>query len=229
MSLALLSCGRTEQDGSASEDVALQQREQDDSLETSDSDQDENNEGSVPEVDSISESESPDKMQKGREGSTTNSGGGGTTSIIEPRDDCRSVTGGGTKPWFDLLVKGSGFTDENGVRARVIAQVQDGYRFGLGDAVIQDGKFQIDLKQSLNDGSYVNISVYLDRDMNDSCNQEEHLIDFTTGIVNDDYQLDLSPLKLCTPEFGGSCSPRSEPVGSCNANGFDLTQLLTCE
>jgi hypothetical protein len=130
---------------------------------------------------------------------------------------------------YDLQVIGTGFAAHEGHVIRILATHGEP-TYGLGQAPIVDGAFDIFLPSVL--GDYTGIAVHLDTTRDDACDPETEFIwQWTTG-----------PASARGPAFRQGHSPGDavwdvtpdslrvfEEAGPCNLNGiFDLTTPLSC-
>jgi hypothetical protein len=128
--------------------------------------------------------------------------------------------------WDDLEVIGTGFDAYEGQTVRILVTPREPH-YGLGEAPIQNGSFDIFLPGVL--GDYTGIAVYIDKVRNNACDPAEEFIwQITTG---------PGPWRGLGVVTGGrtiwNVTPdtlRTFPqVGPCSLNGvFDLTTPLPC-
>lgn len=127
----------------------------------------------------------------------------------------------------DLEVIGTGFDADEGRMIRVVVTLREP-NYGLGEAPIQDGAFNLYLPGVL--GDYTGLAVHVDRVRNDACDPDEEIL----------WQATTGPASALGPEITESnghavweISPDTlrtfEQAGPCNLNGiFDLTVALPC-
>jgi len=143
-------------------------------------------------------------------------------------DACVNVSGGGVEPWYDLAVYGTEFDAEDGERMRVVVASQSPYRVGIADVPIVDGAFALSMPEVLNAGLYVGITLYVDRNENDTCETEEHLWNWTTRSVIGDMRFDVTPDELCDDTLM-NCRPHdTTPPCFVGAGDTDPTESLPC-
>ena len=141
---------------------------------------------------------------------------------------CVDVSHVGAMQQHDLRVIGSGFDAYEGLTIRILATLGEP-AYGLGEAPIEGGSFDISLPGVL--GDYTGIAVHIDRVRDNACNADREFI----------WQQTTGPLSALGPRFSASGSGGAvwevtpdtlrvfEPVGPCNLNGiFDLTIPLPC-
>jgi hypothetical protein len=128
----------------------------------------------------------------------------------------------------DLEVTGGGFDAYEGSMIRVVATLGEP-AYGLGEAPIEGGAFDIFLPGVL--GDYTELAVHVDRVRDDACNPDGEFI----------WQQATGPMSAWGPGYSRTASggivwpvtPESlrtfEQAGPCNINGnFDLTKPLSC-
>src|SRR5262245_12634420 len=147
-------------------------------------------------------------------------GGGGAGSCVDVShvDDLQTD---------DLEVIGTGFEADDGHMIRIVATLGEP-TYGLGEASIQNGAFDIFLPGVL--GDYTGLAVHVDRVRNDACDPDQEFI----------WQMTSGPKSALGPAFSESSghavwkvTPDTlkvfEQVGPCSLNGiFDLTAPLPC-
>ena len=174
------------------------------------------------------DSEEPDADAMGGDTSDAGAdvdGGGGQT--------CVSVTGGGPEPWLDLRIVGRQFDAYEGRRIRIVLACQVGGRFGVADAAIAGGAFELTIPGAFNYGCYTEIALYVDDDTDDACDVGEPLWGWVTGIVQENLLFEVSPEGPCLSGGGPSmvkgCLLWRPPAGACVINGqADLEMRLPC-
>jgi hypothetical protein len=126
----------------------------------------------------------------------------------------------------DLEVIGSGFEAYEGLMIRIVATLGEP-NYGLGEAPIENGAFDIYLPGVL--GDYTELGVHVDRARDDACDPDEEFWQMATG--------PLSALGPGISESSGHAVWDVTPdrlrvfpeAGACNVNGnFDLTTPLHC-
>lgn len=152
----------------------------------------------------------------------TGAGGAGNES-------CVNATGAGVEPWFELTDVGSQFDADEGQRMRIVLASQDGYRVGIANLTIVGGAFTLSMPEALNAGGYVGVTLYLDRNGNDTCETDEHVWDWTTRSVLGDMRYDVTPDELCNFTLMG-CRPRRPTVQACwvGTGDTNLMEPLPC-
>ena len=117
----------------------------------------------------------------------------------------------------DLRVIGTGFDAYEGQVIRIVVTHGEP-TYGLGDAPIVGGSFDIGLPGVL--GDYTGIAVYVDTVRDDACNPEEEILwQAVTGPAPGDTVWQVTPDSLMV----------FDQAGPCNLNGvFDLTASLPC-
>jgi hypothetical protein len=140
-----------------------------------------------------------------------------------------NVSGAGDQPWFDLTVAGAAFVNEEGKRMRVVVATQTGNRVGLADVPIVKGAFTLTLPEVLNAGWYVGVTLYVDRNDNDTCETDEHVWDWTTRIVVGDMYFEVTPDELCDHSLMG-CIRKQPTRQACwvGSGETKLTEALPC-
>lgn len=128
----------------------------------------------------------------------------------------------------DLRVVGTGFEEYEGLMMRLVVTIREP-NYGLGEAPIENGGFDLTLPGVLSD--YTGIALYVDRVRNDACDPDDETL----------WQMTSGPLSALGPAFtatdGGPVLMEVTPdrlrifpqAGPCNLNGiFDLQIPLTC-
>lgn len=168
-----------------------------------------------------------------RTGGTTGSGGEAGASGMAGAggagsDTCVNVSGGGDEPWYELTVFGTEFDADEGARMRVAVASQTPYRVGIADVPITDGAFALSMPGVLNAGLYVGVTLYVDRNENDTCEDDEHVWNWTTRSVIGDMRFDVTPDELCDSTLM-TCRP-NDPTAPClvGTGQTDLTEPLPC-
>jgi len=164
--------------------------------------------------------------QAGAEISMSGSGGGGSGGGLGT-GGCVDVSQVDDLQTQDLEVIGSGFEAYEGLMIRIIATIGEP-NYGMGEAPIQDGAFDIFLPGVLSD--YTELGVYVDRVRNDACDPDDELL----------WQMATGPLSALGPlisQNSGHAVCEMTPdrlrifpeAGACNVNGnFDLTTPIHC-
>lgn len=145
-----------------------------------------------------------------------------------PSGPCVNVSGVGAEPWYNLTIAGTQFDADEGARMRIIVATQTPNRVGVGDVSIVNGAFALSMPQVLNAGYYVGISLYVDRNENNTCETSEDAWDFATPAVFGDLQYDVTPDKWC---FAAGCLLRAQQTGAAcwvGTGQTDLTKPLPC-
>lgn len=157
-------------------------------------------------------------------GAAASAGDGGSAT-----SSCVNLSGAGDEPWFDLTVYGTGFDAEEGEIMRLAVASQSPNRVGLADLPIVDGAFDLSMPQVLNKGWYVGVTLYVDRNHNDTCETDEHVWDWTTRAVASDIRYDVTPDQLCDSTLG-SCRPRTPTQEACwvGTGDTNLMEPLPC-
>ncbi len=142
---------------------------------------------------------------------------------------CVNASGAGPKPWYDLTVVGAKFGADNGARVRIAVASQTPNRVGIADMPIVEGAFTASMPGVLNAGYYVGITIYVDRNDDDTCQPNEHLWDWTTREAASDMQFDVTPDQLCE-STQGSCRLRQPTQQACGVGtgDTDLAKPLPC-
>jgi hypothetical protein len=142
---------------------------------------------------------------------------------------CVNVSGAGDKPWFDLTIVGTAFDADEGNRMRVVAATQTGNRVGLADVAIVGGAFTLTLPEVLNSGLYVGVTLYVDRNGNDTCETDEHAWDWATRIIVDDMYFEITPDELCDHSLMG-CRRKKPTRQACwvGTGETKLTEAWPC-
>jgi hypothetical protein len=148
-----------------------------------------------------------------------------------PRDStfgtgaCVDVSHVGATQKNELEVIGTGFEADEGQMIRIIA-TQGAPTYGLGEAPIQNGSFDIVMPGVL--GDYTGLAVHVDKVRNEACDPDKEFIwQMTTGPAS-------SPgLPVMNGRTVWKVSPNTlsvfNQVGPCSLNGiFDLTIPLVC-
>ncbi len=143
-------------------------------------------------------------------------------------DPCVDVAHVDARQTDDLEVIGSGFDADEGYMIRVLVTHGEP-TYGLGEAPIQDGAFDIYLPGVL--GDYTGIAIHVDRIRNNACDIDEEIL----------WQITTGPASARGPFISESnghsvweVTPDTvrvfEEAGPCNLNGiFDLTTPLACK
>jgi hypothetical protein len=142
-------------------------------------------------------------------------------------DDCVDVSHVDEMQRDDLEVIGTGFQADEGQMIRILV-THGAPTYGLGEAPIDDGSFDIYLPGVL--GDYTGIAVHIDSVRNDACDPDQEFI----------WQTTTGPASARGPDFtesGGRIVWEVTPgtlrtfdaAGACNLNGiFDLTTPIPC-
>jgi hypothetical protein len=154
--------------------------------------------------------------------------GSGADAGSSPNARCVDVSHVGALQKKDLRVIGSGFEAYEGLTLRILATLGEP-AYGLGEALLEGGSFDIFLPGAL--GDYTGIAVHVDRVRDNACNPDREFI----------WQQTTGPLSALGPGFSISDSGEAiwavtpdtlrvfEQIGPCNLNGiFDLTVPLAC-
>lgn len=160
-------------------------------------------------------------------GITVDSGNAGDSAARV--DSCVNVSGAGDQPWFDLTIAGTDFDADEGKRMRVVVATQNGNRVGLADLPIVKGAFTLTVPKVLNASWYVGVTLYVDRNDNDTCEPEEHAWDWATRIVVDNMYFEVTPDELCDHSLMG-CRRRQPTRQACwvGSGETKLTEPLAC-
>jgi hypothetical protein len=144
-------------------------------------------------------------------------------------DSCVNVSGAGDEPWFDLTVVGTQFGADEGERMRIVVGTQDGNRVGIADLPIVGGAFSLSMPEVLNNGWYIGVTLYVDRNDDDTCETEEHAWDWATRSVVGDMRFDVTPDQLCD-NTSMTCRPRQSTQEPCWVGSGDtnLMEPLLC-
>ena len=142
---------------------------------------------------------------------------------------CVNLAGAGDEPWFDLTVVGTHFDADEGGRVRIAVATQTPNRVGIADLPIATGSFTLAMPGVLNAGWYVGVTLYVDRNDNDTCEPDEHVWDWTTRAIKGDMRYDVTPEQLCDSTLG-SCRPRQPTQQACwvGSGDTELTKPLAC-
>ena len=156
-------------------------------------------------------------------------GSGGSSGSGSSTIACVNVSGGGDKPWYNLTVVGTQFNADEGAHMRIAVASQTPYRVGIADLPIADGAFTASMPQVLNAGLYVGITLYVDRNQDDTCQTDEHVWDWATPAVAGDVRFDVTPDQLCYSAIGG-CRARQRTQAPCwvGTGQTILTEPLPC-
>jgi len=139
-----------------------------------------------------------------------------------------NVSGAGDEPWYDLAIAGAGFDDDDGKLMRIVAGTEMGNRLAVVELPILAGGFEVTIPQVLNDGWYVTIVVYVDRNDDDACSADEHVLEWNTGPVHGDLEYGVRPGQLCVLSLDG-CRPWTGTLPPCQVGAdWDLTEKLAC-
>jgi len=161
--------------------------------------------------------------ERGSGGGANADGGGGSG----PSAGCVDVSHVGPLQVDDLRVIGTRFDAYEGLMIRVLATL-GAPAYGLGEAPIEGGAFEILLPGVL--GDYTGLAVHVDRVRDNACNPDNEFI----------WQITTGPASARGPgfsEIGGRTVWEVTPdtlkvfdqVGPCSLNGiFDLTIPLPC-
>jgi hypothetical protein len=128
-----------------------------------------------------------------------------------------------------LTIVGTLFEADEGARMRIAVATEQGNRVGIAEATITGGAFTLSIPQVLNDSWYVGITLYVDRNDDDTCEPDEHFWGFTTRAVASDIHFEVTPDELCSSTFG-TCSPRHQADQPCSIGSGDtvLTKPVPC-
>ena len=127
----------------------------------------------------------------------------------------------------DLEVFGSGFEAYEGQMIRILVTHGEP-TYGLGEAPIEDGSFDIYLPSVL--GDYTGIAFHLDRVRNNACDPDQEILwQETTGPASSRGPryptVDGRVVRVVTPDM----LRVFEQAGPCSLNGiFDLTTPIAC-
>jgi len=145
-------------------------------------------------------------------------------------ETCVNISGRGTEPWHDLTIVGTEFDADEGERMRVVVATQAGNRVGIADVPIVDGAFTVSMPRVLNDGYYVGVTLYVDRNHDDTCATEEQAWDFATRSAVTDMRFDVKPNELCE-SVSMTCRPRSSTQAPCwvGTGDTNLMEPLPCD
>jgi hypothetical protein len=145
-------------------------------------------------------------------------------------ETCVNISGGGTEPWHDLTIVGTEFDADEGERMRIVVATQAGNRVGIADVPIVDGAFTVSMPRVLNDGYYVGVTLYVDRNHDDTCATEEQAWDFATRSAVTDMRFDMKPNELCE-SVSMTCRPRSSTQAPCwvGTGETNLMEPLPCD
>jgi hypothetical protein len=161
--------------------------------------------------------------EDGGSGGGAGGGAGGTPSAV-----CVDVSHVGALQKKDLQVIGSGFDAYEGLMIRIFATLGES-AYGLGEAPIEGGAFDIFLPGVL--GDYTGLGVHVDRVRDNACNPADEFI----------WQQATGPMSTWGPSYTTTASGGAiwavtpgtlrmfEQAGNCNINGiFDLTIPIPC-
>jgi len=156
-------------------------------------------------------------------------GSGGTAGSGSATGSCVNVSGAGDEPWFDLTVVGTQFDADEGQRMRIAVGTQAGNRFGIAELPIVGGAFTLSMPEVLNAGWYVQVTLYVDRNDNDTCETDEHVWDWATRSVIGDMRFDVTPAELCDSTLM-SCRAWQPTVQACwvGTGQTNLMEPLRC-
>jgi hypothetical protein len=140
---------------------------------------------------------------------------------------CIDVSHVGAMQKKDLEVIGSGFDAYEGLMIRVLATLREP-AYGLGEAPIQGGAFDISLPGVL--GDYTGIAIHVDRVRDNACNPDSEFIwQQTTGPTGQWGVGVLTASGGLLWEVTPGTLRVFNQVGPCSLNGvFDLTIPLPC-
>ncbi len=149
-------------------------------------------------------------------------GEGGTTA-----DSCVSISGAGDEPWYDLTVAGTEFDADEGARMRIVVATESPNRVGIADVTIVNGAFTVSMPGVLNESWYVGVTLYVDRNEDDTCQPDEPVWKLTTSAVAGDVRYDFTPDQQC---MLGACvgPPPTQPICLVGGGVTDLTEPLPC-
>ena len=152
-------------------------------------------------------------------------GTGGSESV-----SCVNVAGGGKEPWYALTVVGAHYEVDEGARMRIVVATQSGNRVGIAELPIVGGAFALSMPGVLNAGLYVGVTLYIDRNDNDSCETNEHAWDWTTRTVVGDMRFDVTPDEMCDRTLM-NCRPWEPPQPACwvGTGDTDVSKPLPCK
>jgi hypothetical protein len=144
-------------------------------------------------------------------------------------DSCVNIAGAGVEPWYDLTIVGAEFDTEEGERMRIAVATQEGNRVGIADIPIVDGGFTVSMPAVLNAGAYVGVTLYVDRNHDDTCDADEHVWDWATRSVMGNVRYDVTPDELCSNTMM-TCRPWKPTQAACwvGAGDTNLTEPLSC-
>jgi hypothetical protein len=135
------------------------------------------------------------------------------------------------------VVNASGFDEYAGFRVRLIVYTNGDYH-ALAEQDIVDGSFRFEVPGAASD--YSNFALYVDRNNDDSCDDDEPVWSFTTGpggchvsvcpddVVVENIRLPLDECEDCGP---WSLHPLSSIGVEANCEtgaGEDLSETLSC-
>jgi hypothetical protein len=160
-------------------------------------------------------------------GATGAAGGGGAEAAGS--ESCVNISGAGVEPWYDLSIVGAQFDAEEGERMRIAVATQKGNRVGIADIPIVGGSFTVSMPGVLNAGAYVGVTLYVDRNENDTCESDEHVWDWATRSVVGNVRYDVTPDELCSNTMM-TCRPWKPTQAACwvGAGDTKLTEPLPC-
>jgi len=161
----------------------------------------------------------------GAAGSADSSAGAGGSSTTS----CVNVSGGGKEPRYKLTVVGTQFNTDEGEHMRIAVASQTPNRVGIADLPIVGGAFTLSMPQVLNAGQYIGVTLYVDRNHDNTCQTDEHAWDWTTSAVAGDMRFDVTPDQLCDKTLG-SCRARQPTQQPCwvGTGQTKLTDPLPC-
>ena len=169
----------------------------------------------------------------GSDGVAGSSGDAGSAGVAGAggagAESCVNVSGGGKEPWYELTVVGAQYEADEGARMRVVVATQTGNRVGIAELPIVGGAFALSMPGVLNAGLYVGVTLYIDRNDNDTCEPDEHAWDWTTRTVLGDMRFDVTPDEMCDRTLM-SCRPWESPQAACwvGTGDTDLSEPLPC-
>lgn len=141
---------------------------------------------------------------------------------------CVNVFGGGIEPWYDLTIFGTGFGADEGKHMRIAVASQSPYRVGIADLPIVDGAFSLSMPGVLNARRYVGITLYVDRNNNDTCETDEHAWDWTTRTVIGNMRFDVTPDQMCDETLMNCGPPDPTQVCAVGTGDTNLMRPLPC-
>jgi hypothetical protein len=160
-------------------------------------------------------------------GAAGSAGGAGDATVGS--DACVNVSGAGVEPWYDLTIVGAQFATEEGERMRIAVATQQGNRVGVAELPIVDGGFIASIPAVLNAGAYVGVTLYVDRNDDDTCQTDEHVWDWATRSVMGDVRYDVTPDELCGSTMM-TCRPWKPTQAACwvGTGDTNLMEQLPC-